>query len=323
MLKVLSLGAGVQSTTVLLMSCMGELPGLDAAVFADTGWEPPEVYKHLEWLKTYARRAGLPVHIVSKGNIREDALISQVRGTKEIGKRWASMPFFTLKVWTPDHQKELKALIKEEREKGNDVTDYLIILRKIKAGETVKQRGMIRRQCTSEYKIKPLERFVRHKLLGLEPRQRAKPGSVQTWIGISADEKQRVRKSFRPWQELFYPLLGLVSLSKSASLFRATPTGFTRADCVTWLERNGFPKAPRSACIGCPFHNDEEWLRIKADPVQWEDACQFDEAIRNCGGMRGQIFIHEDRIPLREVQFDPKKRKWGVADNECQGMCGA
>ena len=37
-LDVLSLGAGVQSTTVLLMSCLGELPKLDAAVFADTQW---------------------------------------------------------------------------------------------------------------------------------------------------------------------------------------------------------------------------------------------------------------------------------------------
>lgn len=35
MLRVLSLGAGVQSSVLLLMSCRGELPKLDAAVFAD------------------------------------------------------------------------------------------------------------------------------------------------------------------------------------------------------------------------------------------------------------------------------------------------
>lgn len=49
-LRVLSLGAGVQSTAVLLMSATGELPKLDAAVFADTQWEPKAVYEHLEWL---------------------------------------------------------------------------------------------------------------------------------------------------------------------------------------------------------------------------------------------------------------------------------
>ena len=46
MLKILSLGAGVQSTTVALMSAYGEIEKLDACVFADTGWEPQPVYKH-------------------------------------------------------------------------------------------------------------------------------------------------------------------------------------------------------------------------------------------------------------------------------------
>src|SRR5690606_37800588 len=58
-LKVLLLGAGVQSTTVLLMSCRGLLPKLDAAVFADTQWEPSEVYEHLEWLTGEAAIAGI------------------------------------------------------------------------------------------------------------------------------------------------------------------------------------------------------------------------------------------------------------------------
>lgn len=43
MINVLSLVAGVQSTTVALMSIEGALPRLDHAVFADTGWEPQGV----------------------------------------------------------------------------------------------------------------------------------------------------------------------------------------------------------------------------------------------------------------------------------------
>ena len=40
-LRVLSLGAGVQSTTLALMAAHGEIgPMPDAAIFADTGWEP-------------------------------------------------------------------------------------------------------------------------------------------------------------------------------------------------------------------------------------------------------------------------------------------
>ena len=51
--KVLSLGAGVQSSCLALMAERGEygLSKPDFAIFADTGWEPPAVYEHLEWLK--------------------------------------------------------------------------------------------------------------------------------------------------------------------------------------------------------------------------------------------------------------------------------
>lgn len=68
-LQILSLGAGVQSTTMALMAAHGEItPMPDCAIFADTGWEPPAVYTHLEWLQ---RQLPFPVHIVSAGNLRE------------------------------------------------------------------------------------------------------------------------------------------------------------------------------------------------------------------------------------------------------------
>lgn len=85
-LRVLSLGAGVQSTTVLLMSLAGELPRLDAAIFADTGWEPTAVYAHLVRLEAEAARAGLPVYRVSAGDLRNDAL--------DPSHRFASMPLY-------------------------------------------------------------------------------------------------------------------------------------------------------------------------------------------------------------------------------------
>lgn len=71
-MKVLSCGAGVQSSTVLLMSCTGHLPKLDTAIFADTGWEPPEVYEYLDWLKEYSEQSGIPFYVVKAGDIRDD-----------------------------------------------------------------------------------------------------------------------------------------------------------------------------------------------------------------------------------------------------------
>lgn len=56
MKQVLSLGAGVQSSTVLLMSIVGELESLDGAVFSDTGWEPQAVYDHLQTLSDFVER---------------------------------------------------------------------------------------------------------------------------------------------------------------------------------------------------------------------------------------------------------------------------
>ena len=85
-LRVLSLGAGVQSTTLAPMAAHGIIdPMPDCAVFADTGWKPTVVYDHLASL-TSPNVLPFLVYIVSAGNIREN-LISAARG-----QRWASIP---------------------------------------------------------------------------------------------------------------------------------------------------------------------------------------------------------------------------------------
>ena len=50
-LRVLSLGAGVQSSTLALMIHKGEIPMVDCAIFADTQAEPPKVYEWLKFIK--------------------------------------------------------------------------------------------------------------------------------------------------------------------------------------------------------------------------------------------------------------------------------
>lgn len=66
-LRVLSLGAGVQSTTMALMAAHGEIgPMPDCAIFADTGEEPGAVYDHLHWLMS-GNVLPFPVHIIRTG----------------------------------------------------------------------------------------------------------------------------------------------------------------------------------------------------------------------------------------------------------------
>lgn len=91
-LRILSLGAGVQSSTILLMSCKGILPQLDAAIFADPQWEPAHVYKHLWWLCEQANLARIPVYIATKGSLKANVLDWMVQGAED--ESWASMPFY-------------------------------------------------------------------------------------------------------------------------------------------------------------------------------------------------------------------------------------
>lgn len=88
MLHVISLGAGVQSSTMALMFAKGELtPMPDCAIFADTGAEPQAVYEWLDWLEA---ELPFPVHrVMWQDGLRKNVIESVTGG------RFAGAPFFT------------------------------------------------------------------------------------------------------------------------------------------------------------------------------------------------------------------------------------
>jgi hypothetical protein len=89
MIRVISLGAGVQSTTMALMAAHGEItPMPDCAIFADTQWEPAAVYKHLKWLLSGV--LPFPVHVVTAGNLRTNIM----NRSKTAAGRVAAIPWF-------------------------------------------------------------------------------------------------------------------------------------------------------------------------------------------------------------------------------------
>lgn len=274
-LRILSLGAGVQSTTMALMCARGELPMPDAAIFADTGWEPKKVYEHLKWLMSDNVGLPFPVHIVSQGNIRADALAK----SNSTGQRFAAIPWFTINA---DGSK-----------------------------------GMGPRQCTSEYKLRPLQRKTRE-LLNLPKGKRPKRGSVEMMIGISTDEAMRMRPSRLQYIENTWPLINIANMS--------------RQDCFGWMAKNGYPTPPKSSCIGCPFHSNTQWRDQKDNaPEEWADSVLVDEAIRSQShrGIRGEQFMHADRVPLAEVDLRSHKEMGqddlfgeGLFGEDCEGMCG-
>lgn len=254
-LRLLSLGAGVQSTTLLMLAADGKLPKLDGAIFSDTGWEPAAVYEHLDRLeREVAQPAGIPIYRVSAGNIRNDAL--------DPAHRFASMPLF---IKNPD---------------GGD--------------------GMTRRQCTSEYKLKPIKAQVRRLLGYPHPRPVPRGMYAEQWIGISRDEFGRAKDSGIGYLKSVFPLLDMDGAADGRE-------GWTRDDCLRYLRANGWASTPKSACIGCPFHGNAQWRKLRDEhPDEWADAVDFDHAIRsgnargNANGkpLLGEAYLHRSRLPL-------------------------
>ncbi len=172
------------------------------------------------------------------------------------------------------------------------------------------QIGMIRRQCTTEYKVKPIQRKVRA-FLGITRKRSPAVPVVEQWIGISLDEAIRMKPSREPWLRNRWPLVEM---------------GMTRQDCLRWLEKHQYPLPPKSACIGCPFHSDSCWREIRdQDPQGWDDAVAVDKAIRTgLRGIRGEVYLHRSAVPLDQADIS-NAADHGQLDlwpNECEGMCG-
>ena len=89
----------------------------------------------------------------------------------------------------------------------------------------------------------------------------------------------------------------------------------------------------RSACAGCPFRRDEEWLALKtSDPDLFEDAVELDRQLRDrqypAGvDLRGTPYLHTTLKPLGAVVADAQSRMdtqptlWDWVE-ECEGVCG-
>lgn len=171
------------------------------------------------------------------------------------------------------------------------------------------ESGMARRQCTKEYKIVPIRRKISELVVNKKT-----PGSVRQWIGISTDEAMRMKPSDVKYIVNVWPLID---------------AEMSRQDCLRWFEKR-YPLRPlaKSACIGCPFRNDDGWREMKVkDPVSWADAVSFDKAIRNSGQLKSQrreMFVHRSCKPLDEVDFRNLEDmgQINMFNNECEGMCG-
>lgn len=168
--------------------------------------------------------------------------------------------------------------------------------------------GMLRRQCTYDYKIAPIRKAVRE-FIGLGKGQRGGKEIVVTqWIGISTDEASRMKPSRDSYIKTRWPLI---------------EAGLSRADCLKWMELHGYPKPAKSACTFCPYHDNAMWRDMRDnDPESWADAVAIDATIRKGDSQRW--YLHRDCVPLAEVDLRTKEQagQQTMFDEECEGMCG-
>ena len=226
-MKIISLGLGIQSTAMYLMSSLNHIDRADYAIFADPGAELPDTYRLWDYLKD-----------------------------------WASIPAFT------------------------------------------ESQGMVRRQCTAEYKINVVVQEVR-KLHGLKKYQRMKPTTM--YLGISLDEIQRMKQSQLYNITYEYPLID---------------RKITRGDCIKFLEERSFHNIKKSSCTFCPFHNNKQWKEIKQNyPEEWEKVVMVDKAIRDKSkkGMRDKLYLHRSLKPIDEAYLQEDQEELFMCE---EGYCG-
>lgn len=163
-----------------------------------------------------------------------------------------------------------------------------------------KGNGQIRRQCTGDWKVSPIRRW-------LQANRDKQP--VELWLGISVDEALRMKPSDVKYITHRWPLI---------------EKRMSRNDCANWLRAHGLEVPPKSSCVFCPYHDTRSWQELKArGDGDWQKAVEVDEQIRKARPPY-DLFVHPARVPLIDVDLRTAEERGQLRlwDDECEGMCG-
>ena len=277
--RALSLGAGVQSSVLALLLSQSD------SCLTELGYSKPDVaiFADTGWEPEYVY-----VHLA-----------------------WLEkqLDYPLIRVSSGDIRTNLRKGITASGHRFVDVPLYLV--------DENGKKGMLRRQCTNHYKIKPIYQRIRKEAGGQRGRPFPKGQHVEMWLGISLDEVGRMKPSREPWVCHRWPLVDL---------------GMTRRDCAEWFATR-YPEQwlPRSACVICPYRSDEHWLELKrSEPDSFDEAVRFDLWLRNSKTnpvrklLNGRPYLHSERRPLATVIAEKEKAPDSINhfNEECEGLCG-
>ena len=255
-MKILSCGAGMQSTALALMACENArepgkfpcVPIYDLVCFCDLGKEPPWVMKQVTFIEKACQAAGIRFEIL-KSPLYEDYL-------KNFGnKRVVSIPFWTI-------------------------------------GEDGK-KGRMLRNCTLEYKIGLIQKYVRQQLLGYRKGQRTKPEDIKAHemhIGFSFEEKHRCRENPH---KMFVNVFPLVEMK------------LERKDNYAYIKEIWNLETKASACSFCPYHRNYFFQHLKENETQeYKDLVAFDEMLEReqpKTKIKSKLYISRSRKRISEL----------------------
>lgn len=218
-MKILSFGAGMQSTALALMSCENvfaksdgkELPYplvpiYDIVVFCNLGLEPIWVRKQADFVRRACETADIRYKELD-APLYQDLM-------RDFGKkRVVSIPW-----WTID-------------EKGH--------------------KSKFPRNCTLDYKVQVISKYVRWELLGYRKHQRLRDEDKKAHemhLGFSFEEKKRCKESPNPMFVNRFPLVDMK---------------LERKDNYAYIKDVWGLDTKASACCFCPFHRNYFFEHLK------------------------------------------------------------
>jgi len=270
--NIVSYGIGTQSTSLILMALNGEygLTRPDFAVAADTGGEPEFIYDYFDYFQKYCKKHyGFDIYMTKKkGDSLLERLTTKPKQSRNGFYISSVPPFFTL---------------------NEDGT-----------------KGLLMRQCTSDYKTWPTNTFINQHI--------EKKTKYNLWLGMSFDERSRMRISTIKRRINKYPLVENFIIRKMA---------------IDYVINKGVKKPYRSSCFFCPFHSDRYWRWLKEQhPETFERAVGVEQSIQSIQSIYStwkQIpFLHRSCKPLNEIDFyeDTQMDMFPELIDECEGYCG-
>jgi len=160
------------------------------------------------------------------------------------------------------------------------------------------ETGLLLRQCTYDYKIAPLRKYLR-----------SLKKYISLAIGISLDEMERMKESNVKYIQNVYPLI---------------ENRITISDIFKWYREHNIEIPLKSACVICPFHNESYWKALKEKhPEEFKRACDFDDMIRYYPKMKQKLYISRRLKPLKNIDFHSQQvMQFPDLIEECNGLCG-